>query len=209
MVLVLMEDLEIKIRDIVQRHRKSKSPLNLPENFYSYAEENIKFLRDEMTRYVQEGKTEEYMEIKEKVERIEKQIKELKMIRLKMIFGMAMDYVFLKKNPDTTNLTSGEIETYENFKDVINAFIQNRKNGIAERNEKVEENETKIEEKKIYYNIVRILKDFPPDEKLRVYEGDIVIKKEDVLTVPSKLAEILKNNGYADIVDTIEVEETR
>ncbi|MGC8646758.1 MAG: hypothetical protein ACP5RZ_01040 [Thermoplasmata archaeon] len=204
-----MEDLEIKIRDIVQRHRKSKSPLNLPENFYSYAEENIKFLRDEMTRYVQEGKTEEYMEIKEKVERIEKQIKELKMIRLKMIFGMAMDYVFLKKNPDTTNLTSGEIETYENFKDVINAFIQNRKNGIAERNEKVEENETKIEEKKIYYNIVRILKDFPPDEKLRVYEGDIVIKKEDVLTVPSKLAEILKNNGYADIVDTIEVEETR
>ncbi len=204
-----MEDLEIKIRDIVQKHRKSKSPLNLPENFYSYAEENIKFLRDEMTRYVQEGKTEEYMEIKEKVERIEKQIKELKMIRLKMIFGMAMDYVFLKKNPDTTNLTSGEIETYENFNDVINAFIQSRKNEISERNEKVEENETKIEEKKIYYNIVRILKDFPPDEKLRVYEGDIVIKKEDVLTVPSKLAEILKNNGYADIVDTIEVEETR
>lgn len=204
-----MEDLEIKIRDIVQKHRKSKSPLNLPENFYSYAEENIKFLRDEMTRYVQEGKTEEYMEIKEKVERIEKQIKELKMIRLKMIFGMAMDYVFLKKNPDTTNLTSGEIETYENFNDVINAFIQSRKNEISERNEKVEENETKIEEKKIYYNIVRILKDFPPDEKLRVYEGDIVIKKEDVLTVPSKLAEILKNNGYADIVDTIEVEETQ
>ncbi|MGC8992335.1 MAG: hypothetical protein ACP5JE_02055, partial [Thermoplasmata archaeon] len=86
----MMDDLEIKISSIIKRQKNSKHLISLPENFYSYVEENIRVMKDEMAKYANEDRKDEYMDIKDKIERIEKNLKDLKMNRIKIIFSMAL-----------------------------------------------------------------------------------------------------------------------
>ncbi len=206
----MMDDLEIKISSIIKKQKNSKYLISLPENFYSYVEENIKVMKDEMAKYANEDRKDEYMDIKDKIEKIEKNLKDLKMNRIKIIFSMALDNVFLKINPDTTNLTSQEFEIYERIKEILNDYLMNKKiENVEIKEEKEEKIEKKVKESKSNYSVVRFLVEFPNNEKLNVFEGELIISKEDIVTLPSKLAILLNKKGYAEIVDTIEVEDVQ
>ncbi|MGC8992368.1 MAG: hypothetical protein ACP5JE_02230, partial [Thermoplasmata archaeon] len=122
----------------------------------------------------------------------------------------ALDNVFLKINTDTTNLTPQEFEIYERIKEILNDYLMNKKvEKIEIKEEKEEKIDKKVKESKSNYSIVRFLVEFPNNEKLNVFEGELIISKEDIVTLPSKLAILLNKQGYAEIVDTIEVEDVQ
>lgn len=174
-----------KLRSIEQRERQSPNLLNIGSNFYAEAFHYIKGLEDRLEE--ERGKNPS----SRKVVLIADELRNTKRIwesiverREKKIIQAALSAV-RGGSPPPLSLTHQEKRFYEK---IVALLVENR-NAIFEGKEE------NIVEKGV---IIRVLEDVPHfvGKDMKKYS----LKKEDVLTLPKDMAEILIKRGVAEKV---------
>lgn len=215
------EDEEINyktLRKIQQNEKKTPFLTKLFPGFYQELNEYIESMKKRLNE--EKDNTKKTL-LKEEIENNKKIIYNIYEHREKKIVLAAVTKA-RGGEPDLRNMLSSEIELYnlilECLKDKRNVFFgkkpeivyeenkfldENEENDAELKNKIISEEENIIDEPKIRKNnenpVIRVFKDMP--EFMGTDKRKYFLKKDDVLSIPKDMADMLEKRKAAEIVD--------
>lgn len=194
------------LRKIEQMEKNSPVLSKIRSDFYSSLRQYLDELNN---RHNKEENSQKKMLIKDELESIKKLSLNIYELREKKIL-LAVVSRARGGNPDTNNMTTSEKELFDNILETVLNHRNNRvKNKNAEDDLTVDENksEKSIEDKKDAVvkeqnnNILKINKDMP--EFIGTDEKKYFLRKNDLITLPPDMSEMLIKRGVAETVDQL------
>ncbi len=190
-----MVDIIDEINVLIRNERSSRSKLKeIQKDFYDNVEMEMKKLKNELRIASEKGDLEYISTLLGKIKSVENALKELKSLRFKKIAIMAIEDAFSNVKQSLEGLTSEEKILYMDLREKFDYYL-NHKPKEEKVEEKVEEKKEKIIEKE-RFKVVRML--VPMD--LADFNRDLILNKEDIVTLSEKLAEALEKKGLAQIL---------
>ncbi len=186
-----MLDIIDEINVLIRNERSSRSKLKeIQKDFYDNVEMELKKLKNELRSASEKGDLEYISTLLGKIKSVENALKELKSLRFKKIAIMAIEDAFSNVKQSLEGLTSEEKILYMDLREKFDYYLNHKP-----KEEKVEEKKEKIIEKE-RFKVVRML---VPME-LADFNRDLILNKEDIVTLSEKLAEALEKKGLAQIM---------
>jgi len=190
-----MGDIIDEINVLIRNERSSRSKLKeIQKDFYDNVEMELKKLKNELRIASEKGDLEYITMIMGKIKSVENSLKELKSLRFKKIAIMAIEDAFSNVKQNLEGLTSEEKILYMDLREKFDYYL-NHKPREEKVEEKVEEKKEKVEEKE-KFRVVRMLVSM----ELADFNRDLILNKEDIVTLSERLAEALEKKGLAQIM---------
>ncbi len=190
-----MGDIIDEINVMIRNERSSKSKLKeIQKDFYDNVEMELKKLKNELRMASEKGDLEYITMIMGKIKSVENSLKELKSLRFKKIAIMAIEDAFSNIKQNLEGLTSEEKILYMDLREKFDYYL-NHKPKEEKVEEKIEEKKEKVEEKE-RFRVVRMLVSM----ELADFNRDLILNKEDIVTLSERLAEALEKKGLAQIM---------
>jgi len=190
-----MGDIIDEINVLIRNERSSRSKLKeIQKDFYDNVEMELKKLKNELRIASEKGDLEYITMIMGKIKSVENSLKELKSLRFKKIAIMAIEDAFSNVKQNLEGLTSEEKILYMDLREKFDYYL-NHKPKEEKVEEKVEEKKEKVEEKERFM-VVRMLDSM----ELADFNRDLILNREDIVTLSERLAEALEKKGLAQIM---------
>jgi len=190
-----MGDIIDEINVLIRNERSSRSKLKeIQKDFYDNVEMELKKLKNELRIASEKGDLEYITMIMGKIKSVENSLKELKSLRFKKIAIMAIEDAFSNVKQNLEGLTSEEKILYMDLREKFDYYL-NHKPKEEKVEEKVEEKKEKVEEKE-RLRVVRMLVSM----ELADFNRDLILNREDIVTLSERLAEALEKKGLAQIM---------
>ncbi len=190
-----MGDIIDEINVLIRNERSSRSKLKeIQKDFYDNVEMELKKLKNELRIASEKGDLEYITMIMGKIKSVENSLKELKSLRFKKIAIMAIEDAFSNVKQNLEGLTSEEKILYMDLREKFDYYLNHKP-----KEEKVEENVEEIKEKveeKERFRVVRMLDSM----ELADFNRDLILNREDIVTLSERLAEALEKKGLAQIM---------
>lgn len=199
---------EIGFSEVSEAHRserRSKVLTKLPSGFYEETEKHLTELREE---YGKGGSGPQTMMLLDEIGKIEKRMKMIYEIRERKIALSALSHLGGAKVPE--NMTSRDRALFDELVDALGHYRSSGKPRepekkavieVPEETEVIEGQSQFVEkptEEKAAPIIVHVLEDIPPFAGLdHTYE----LKKNDIVTLPGKFADLLSEKGMVRVVE--------
>ncbi len=190
-----MGDIIDEINVLIRNERSSRSKLKeIQKDFYDNIEMELKKLKNELRIASEKGDLEYITMIMGKIKSVENSLKELKSLRFKKIAIMAIEDAFSNVKQNLEGLTSEEKILYMDLREKFDYYL-NHKPKEEKVEEKVEEKSEKVEEKE-RFRVVRMLVSM----ELADFNRDLILNREDIVTLSENLAIALEKKGLAQIM---------
>ena len=200
-----------EISDVHRDERRSKVLTKLPGRFYTRAEQYLAQRREEYAKSASHSSPAAMM-LQDEIKKIDKRLKQIYEMRERKIVLASLSGV----RPD--NMASKDKALYQELAEVLEHY----RGGGVERAPKVREtvNEPVLEEAPVVEcqtefadeadeeedvaeeadsAIVQVLEDIPPFVDV---DHTYILKKDDIVTIPSQFASLLSSKGKVRIVES-------
>ncbi|MBA3044750.1 MAG: hypothetical protein KKH41_03460 [Candidatus Thermoplasmatota archaeon] len=202
-----------EISDVYRNERRSKVLTKLPPHFHERAEEHIQKLRSEHCDALQTPNSPNAMMLWDQVSKAEKRLKLIYDIRERKITLAALDKMVGAQTPD--NMARKEKALYEQLVETLQSFRKGAEVVVVKecpaptvtevpipKPEKIIQSEIpkpvpEISNEEGGVTIVHVLEDIPEFAGMNT---DYELKKDDIITIPTRFASILSSRGLVRIV---------
>lgn len=196
-----------EISDVHRDERKGKTLTKLPSKFYVKAEEYLAQRREEYARQSSNPGNPAAMMLQDEIKKVDKRLKQIYQMRERKIVLASLS------NTKPDNMAPRDKALYKELTEVL---LHYRKSGEARapKVREVAEAETaevakpavdcqtefvETEEPEADSTVVQVLEDIPPFVGV---DHTYILKKNDIVTIPSQFADLLSSKGKVRIVES-------
>ena len=207
------------VSEVYRNERRSKVLTKLPTNFYTLSEEHLSNQRVEYSQAVLVPENPKTMMLQDQIKKLEKRLKHIYEIRERKITLAALDNMGGSRAPE--NMTQRDRELYELLVEILKSFRTGAQPpNVPDRPKPIiaptpapkpepkpvqesltgePENEPEpVPQQNDESMIVHVLEDIPSFVGMdHTYE----LRKDDMVTLPSQIANLLSSKGKARIVE--------